>query len=462
MHLNTDILAKLTPEFIQRYNKPGPRYTSYPTIPNWKNGYFKEELSKYLILAGTHKREFSLYIHLPFCQRLCTFCGCNQYITNNPKIVKDYMQSLHNELAWVANQLGGKRSLRQLHLGGGTPTYLSLAQLQSLWQSITENFDLTPDPELAIEIHPGVTEWAQLDWLASVGFKRLSLGVQDLNPEVQRAINRFQTAEQTWGILRKSRELGFQSINLDLVYGLPKQTNEHFAETLAAVIENRPERLAIYSFAYIPGRFRTHKRAIREEDLPSSTQKLQLYLQTIQAFSRAGYQMIGMDHYAVPEDELAKALINHSLHRNFMGYTTLKGLSQLGVGMSAISDFGDGYFQNEKNLSRYMEAWLHNRPVPVVHQELDKDDLLRREIIDSLMCHGYLKIMTIEERFGIDFSEYFMDVLDRLKPMVFEGLISYTKDELRVEPIGQIFIRNIVIIFDNYIDRNFTQYSKTI
>lgn len=172
--------------------------------------------------------------------------------------------------------------------------------------------------------------------------------------------------------------------------------------------------------------------------------------------------MIGMDHYAVPEDELAKALINHSLHRNFMGYTTLKGLSQLGVGMSAISDFGDGYFQNEKNLSRYMEAWLHNRPVPVVHQELDKDDLLRREIIDSLMCHGYLKIMTIEERFGIDFSEYFMDVLDRLKPMVFEGLISYTKDELRVEPIGQIFIRNIVMIFDNYIDRNFTQYSKTI
>ena len=462
MQLTSDVLAQLTPERIERLNRPGPRYTSYPTVPNWSVGQFSQELRSYLRRAGADEQSFSLYVHLPFCRRLCTFCGCNQFITNNPKIVEDYLQAVDHELAWTHQELGGRRKLRQLHFGGGTPTYLQLPQLQRLWQSINTHFEIEAGAELAIEVHPGVTRREQLEWLASVGFRRLSLGVQDLDPEVQQAINRFQTSEQTWRTVEQARDLGFRSINLDLVYGLPKQTPERFAHTLAAVNEHRPERLAVYSFAYIPGRFRTHERAIREEDLPTPAQKIALYLQTIEAFSQANYQMIGMDHYAVPEDELAQALANHTLHRNFMGYTTLKGLRQLGVGVSAISDFGDGYFQNEKDLFRYTASWLNQQPVPAVHQALDADDLLRREVIETLMCHGHLETQSLAERYQINFSTYFAEALTQLEPLMTEGLLTQTPQGLEVQPLGMLFLRNLAMPFDRYLGQTPTQFSRTV
>jgi oxygen-independent coproporphyrinogen-3 oxidase len=337
-----------------------------------------------------------------------------------------------------------------------------VTQLQRVWQAITEHFEIAPEAELALEVHPGVTQRAQLAWLAEVGFHRISLGVQDLNPEVQQAINRFQTAEQTWQTLNDARELGFQSVNIDLVYGLPHQTAERFAHTLNEVVQMRPERLAVYSFAYIPGLFRTHERAIHATDLPSTADKLSLHLQAIRTFTSAGYEMIGMDHYAVPEDELALAAREHTLHRNFMGYTTLRGLSQLGVGVSAISDFGNGYFQNEKELTRYLEHWQQQQPVPVVHKALDKDDCLRREVIETLMCHGRLEFEPFETRYHVRFREYFAESLHALQPFVRDGLLQEEAAALQVKPLGQLFLRNLAAPFDRYLGQAAAHYSQTV
>lgn len=298
----------VTPEMIQRYNRPGPRYTSYPTVPVWKEGEFANDYTASLHKEGQNEQPLSLYVHIPFCQQLCTFCGCNKYITNNSNIVEKYLTALEQEIAGVTERLGQRKKLAQIHFGGGTPTFLNPEQLSRVVEMIVSRFDALEDCEWAIEANPRVTTTKQLEVLYELGFRRVSFGVQDLDPAIQHAINRNQTAEQSWKTLETARSLGYKSINLDLVYGLPLQTQHGFRKTLEEVNKMRPDRLAVYSFAYLPGMFKTHERAIKEKDLPTPEEKINIYLEAINFFAEAGYVMIGMDHYALPEDELAQAL----------------------------------------------------------------------------------------------------------------------------------------------------------
>ena len=339
--MSHSIINDVTPEMIQRYNRPGPRYTSYPTVPVWSKGQFHDDYVQCLQEESLKDRPISLYVHLPFCRQLCTFCGCNKLITNNKEITEDYLSALDKEIDGVSKILESRKKIAQIHLGGGTPTYLNPKQLERIINKITSRFDVQEHSELAFEADPRVTSIDHLEKLYQLGFRRVSFGIQDLNLDVQKAINRNQTAKQSWETINNSRSIGYTSINLDLVYGLPLQTHKRFCKTLNQVGKMRPDRLAVYSFAYLPGMFRTHKRAIKEKDLPIPEEKVQIYLEAIRFFTEIGYVMIGMDHYALPGDELALALKKRTLHRNFMGYTTIHNMAQIGVGVSAISDFGD-------------------------------------------------------------------------------------------------------------------------
>lgn len=454
--------ANLSVEMVHHYNRAGPRYTSYPTVPVWEKGAFAEDYVRFLQKEGKKETPLSLYIHIPFCSRLCTFCGCNQFITTNQDLVQEYLEAIEAELEQTARHLGARKTIKQFHLGGGTPTHLRVEQLLQLHQMVSKYFDFAPEGEMALEAHPRVTQTEQLAALYELGFRRLSLGVQDLDAKVQYAINREQTLEQTQQTFYKARQLGYTSINIDLVYGLPCQTLKTFQTTLAQVDEMKPDRLAIYSFAYIPNMFRTHERAIREDNLPATEEKIAIYMTSIQFFVEAGYQMIGMDHYAQPNDELALAQKNHTLHRNFMGYTTLRGLSQIGIGVSAISDFGHGYFQNEKDLQTYMQAIRQGTIATIRKRELDSDDLLRRETIETLMCQCHLPISALEEAHQFNFREYFKQEWEAMKLFEKEGLLELQPHQLKLTPLGVLFMRNIAMPFDRYLKSNTPHFSKTV
>ncbi len=456
--------TEVTPEMINRYNRPGPRYTSYPTVPAWENGSFAKDYDYYLQQEGQKDTPLSLYIHIPFCSRLCTYCGCNHFITRNDSLVDEYLDVLEIEIKQTALYLEKRKTIQQFHLGGGTPTHLSISQLKRLHQMVSQYFDFSPDGEMALEAHPRVTTNEQLELLYDLGFRRISFGVQDLDTHVQHAINREQTIEQTQRTFYKSRELGYSSINIDLVYGLPRQTVETFERTMEIVNEMRPDRLAIYNFAYIPNMFSAHERAIQEKDLPAPESKVAIYLASIRFFTQAGYRMIGMDHYAVDTDELTIAQNNHTLHRNFMGYTTLRGLSQIGIGVSSISDFGNGYFQNEKDLQSYMQR-VHQGEIPTIRKKtLDDDDILRREVIETLMCQCHLPIPEIEEKYQISFPQYFAREWEAMKEFETEGLLEFQGNMLQLSKLGILFMRNVAMPFDRYLqhmgkDRHF---SKTV
>ena len=460
MHDYSQISVKL----VHRYNRPGPRYTSYPTVPHWERGQFNEDYAEYLQKEGKKETPLSLYIHIPFCSRLCTFCGCNHFITRDDNLVENYLQAVSDELRQTARLLGNRNRVKQLHLGGGTPTHLNVDQLQRLHKMVADHFDLDPDGEMALEAHPRVTRSEQLEALYALGFRRISFGVQDLDLKVQHAINREQTIEQTQHTFYKSRKLGYSSINMDLIYGLPCQTMETFQTTMETVNTMKPDRLAIYSFAYIPNMFRSHERAIKEEDLPSAEEKIAIYLASIQFFTQAGYRMIGMDHYAKPDDELAIAQKNHTLHRNFMGYTTLRGLTQIGVGVSAISDFGNGYFQKEKVLNTYLQGIVQGQIPTIRKRILNADDSLRREIIETLMCQCFLPVPEIEEKYQIDFCEYFKDAWEVMRIFEAEGLLELKPEGIELSQLGVLFMRNIVMPFDRYLDENtrILHFSNTI
>lgn len=444
-------LPEVTVDLIQRYNQPGPRYTSYPTVPQWETGSFPEEYASFLEKEGQKERGLSLYVHLPFCRRLCTFCGCNKFITPHQEAADDYLDTLEKEMQLVTARLAQKKPVIQLHLGGGTPTFLTVKQLERLWALLNKYFDLSPAKEVALEVHPRVTTREQLDALYAMGFRRISLGVQDFDPAVQRAINRDQTIEQTESAYYAARDLGFTSINLDLVYGLPKQNLYTFRETLDRVSAMAPDRLAVYSFAYIPNMFKTHERAIKAEDLPSPDEKIALYLEAMKRLTAAGYVMIGMDHFARPEDELTMAQRERTLHRNFMGYTTLAGLSQIGLGVSAISDFGDSYFQNDKDLKGYTEK-IHSGVFPSIRKKvLDADDILRRDIIETIMCQTELGTTETGKRHGIDFESYFNDELEALQELKKNGLLEFENGNFRLTALGIIFMRNVAMPFDRYL-----------
>ncbi len=445
------VKLEVTPEMIQRYNRPGPRYTSYPTVPVWKEGEFADDYAASLHKEGQNEQPLSLYVHIPFCQQLCTFCGCNKYITNNQNIVEKYLTALEQEIAGVAERLGQRKELAQIHFGGGTPTFLNPEQLSRVVEIIVSRFDALEDCEWAFEANPRVTTTKQLEVLYELGFRRVSFGVQDLDPAIQRAINRNQTAEQSWETLETARSLGYKSINLDLVYGLPLQTQHGFRKTLEEVNKMRPDRLAVYSFAYLPGMFKTHERAIKEKDLPTPEEKINIYLEAINFFAEAGYVMIGMDHYALPEDELAQALKNRTLHRNFMGYTTLHNMAQIGVGVSAISDFGDSYWQNPKELDQYMEETVNNKLIPRRGLLLEKEDQLRRKVIETLMCHGEITIQDFEFLYELDFRQHFAEAWTQLEKFEEEGLVKLSPTKIELTPLGMLFTRNLAMPFDRHL-----------
>ncbi len=440
-------------ETLQRFDRPGPRYTSYPTAVEFHDGVGEGEYRAMLAevdrLADT---PLSLYVHIPFCEHRCHFCACHVIATPHAEVAARYLDYLKREISEVASQLPNRREVVQLHWGGGTPTYLTPAQIEGLTAHIRSHFTLLEGAELAIEVDPRVTTCEHLDTLGSLGFNRLSLGVQDFSVSVQEAIGRGQTFEETAELVRHAREIGFHDgINFDLVYGLPRQRTETFDDALDRVLELAPDRLAVYSFAFVPW-VKSNQRRLETEEFPEPASKLELYLTALGRLLGAGYVAIGMDHFAVPDDELAVAARQGRLERNFMGYTVKPVSTMIGFGVSAIGDLVDGYFQNCKKLSTYYEALDAGR-LPVERGcLLDDDDRLRRHVIMQLMCNFRVEKKAVDDLFGIDFNRYFRSSIPRLAELEDEGFVMNGDAAVEVVGDGRLFVRNAAMAFDRYLE----------
>jgi len=442
----------VTLDLLRRYDRPGPRYTSYPTAVEFHPGFdeaaYRERLAE---AAGAPERPLSLYAHLPFCEERCSFCACSVIITRKREVAARYLEYLKRELGLLGAALGGRRRVVQYHWGGGTPSYLSPEQMRALHEAVSAEFDVEPSAEVAIEIDPRVTTLEQLEVLRELGFNRLSMGVQDFTPEVQRAVNRIQSVEATRALFERARQLGFQSINVDLIYGLPLQTLESFGRAVDTVIGLRPDRVAVYSFAFVPW-IRAHQKNIRQQELPVPELKLELFVEARQRFLDAGYRALGMDHFALPGDELTRAGDAGTLHRNFMGYTTRPAPDMLGVGVSAIGDVAGAFAQNTKKLSGYYAALDAGRFPIERGYRLDDDDRVRRHVITELMCNFRLDPATVEERFGIDFDRYFERELEELREgPAAHGFLELDPGHIEVTPAGRLFVRNVCMSFDRYL-----------
>jgi len=457
----------LSPELLARYDRPGPRYTSYPTAIEFTEEFnadaYGDRLSSY---ATGPEAPLSLYVHLPFCESRCSFCACHVVITKHESVADAYLTRLEREAEIVAERLGEGRSLLQYHWGGGTPTYYPPATLARLHRSLTRWFDIQPGAEIAVEADPRVTTREHLETMRQLGFNRLSFGVQDLDPDVQERIGRGQTVAETVGSYEIAREIGYTSINLDLIYGLPGQTEGTMAATLDTVTSLRPERLAIYSFAYVPW-MRPHQRRISEADLPDRELKFHLLSMIAEVLTAAGYRAIGMDHFALPEDELSIAADAGTLTRNFMGYTTRRGAGVVALGTSGISDISGAFAQNHRRLASYYSA-IDAGELPVERgYGLTDDDLVRRHIITELMCNGLIRFSDVADRFGLDFPPAFageIDVLTAPGGLVEEGMVEIHDDRIEATELGRMFIRNVARVFDAHTkDRADTpMFSKSI
>jgi len=441
-------------DLLARYDRPGPRYTSYPTAVEFHGGVNADAYVRSLARADAHPDEpLSLYVHLPFCEERCAYCGCFVVITKHRDVTGRYLDYLDKEIDLLAAHLPHRRRVSQLHWGGGTPTYYTAAELERLFAGLSRHFTFTPDAEIGVEIDPRVTTTDQLSTLRRLGFNRLSMGVQDFAPEVQEAVNRIQSYELTKGLVDHARAIGFRSINVDLIYGLPYQTTGGFGRTLEQVITLRPERVAVYSFAFVPW-MKAHMKHLAEESLPGPDLKIALLTLARRAFLDAGYRQIGMDHFALPGDELARALEARTLHRNFMGYTVQAARDMVALGVSAIGDVRGTFVQNTKKLNEYYEALDAGRFPIDRGYELDADDAVRRHVITELMCNGHLDVPEAERRFGITFAEYFGPELAELtapgSPQA-DGLVQVTRGAIEVTPLGRMFVRNVCMIFDRYL-----------
>jgi oxygen-independent coproporphyrinogen-3 oxidase len=452
---------------IERYDRPGPRYTSYPTAVEFHPGFTAvDAVGRLQAAAAWRGLPLSLYLHVPFCESRCAYCGCAVIATKHRDVAATYLEYLEREIAMVAGALGGRRTVVQYHWGGGTPTYLTCEQMARLDGCVQRHFDIAPDAERAIEIDPRVTTPAQILLLRQLGFNRLSFGVQDFTETVQDAIQRRQSEEATRALYCFAREAGFESINFDLVYGLPRQTVDTFARTLTSVVDMRPDRIAVYSYAHVPW-LRPNQKSIDPADLPDADLKRQLLGAAIACFTDAGYESIGMDHFALHDDELAIAAREQRLHRNFMGYTTRPAPDSVAVGMSAISDVAGAFSQNHKSLARYYEAIDAGR-LPVERgYALDDDDKVRRFVITELMCNFRLHPAQLRERFGVELADYFAPELAGLTAAdgpVGDGLLSINSDGLTVTTRGRLFVRNICMAFDRYLaaHQNRPVFSRTI
>ncbi|WP_104203384.1 oxygen-independent coproporphyrinogen III oxidase [Billgrantia saliphila] len=450
---------------VEKYDRPGPRYTSYPTAPQFHAAFAEDD---YRAAAERSNRvaapkPLSVYMHIPFCKSLCYYCACNKIITHNTGRAAEYLEWLKQEIRVQAALFDDTRRMTQLHLGGGTPTYLSNAQLGELMASLDKAFHFAPaqEREFSLEVDPRTVTPEQIHELHDLGFNRLSFGVQDFDADVQKAVNRVQSEEQVVELVKAAREAGFQSVSVDLIYGLPLQTVASFDTTLGKIIALHPDRIATYSYAHLPELFKA-QRLIRPEDMPPPERKLELLELTIRRLTAAGYVYIGMDHFALPEDELALAKENGTLQRNFQGYSTHADCDMIGLGITSIGKVGDSYSQNVKETAQY-QARLEGGRLPVMRgYRLNDDDRLRRDVINALMCHGRIDFANVEARHDIVFRDYFADALDQLGEMQEDGLLAIRDDAIEVLPAGRLMMRNMAMAFDAYLKPNEGRFSRTV
>ncbi|NMG74864.1 oxygen-independent coproporphyrinogen III oxidase [Aromatoleum diolicum] len=452
-------------QLIRRFDINGPRYTSYPTADRFVEAFDARALRDWLAqrAVGGVSKPLSLYFHIPFCNTICYYCACNKIITKDHARSAKYLKYLDKEIEMQAAALGGSRQVTQLHLGGGTPTFLSHDEMRQLMDSVRRRFTLVPNGEYSIEVDPRKVDFDTVKLLADLGFNRMSVGVQDFNEDVQSAVNRIQSFEETKLVIDSARATGFKSISMDLIYGLPRQNVISFNRTLEQVLELSPDRISLYSYAHLPGLFKPQRR-IAINDMPTSDTKLQILQLAIRRLTEAGYVYIGMDHFAKPDDELTIAQRQGRLHRNFQGYSTQAECDLLAFGVSAIGKIGPVYAQNVKTLDEYYDR-LDRDELPVLRGiELTADDLLRRSIIQALMCHFELSIESIEIAHLIKFDEYFADELEDLRAMEEAGLIKVSDKWISVLPPGRLLVRGIAMVFDRYLrsDRERARYSKVI
>jgi oxygen-independent coproporphyrinogen III oxidase len=438
-------------EFVERYNRPGPRYTSYPTAPVWTDSFGPAEYEAAMADADRKQTPVSLYMHLPFCESLCLFCACNVIIRKDKSGTPPYLAILKKEIDHVSSRVSRSRPVAQFHWGGGTPTYLSPEQMEELFTYTRERFTFAPDAEIGIEIDPRVTTPAHMNVARKMGFNRLSMGIQDFKEDVQKAVHRVQPYEMTRDIIALAHELGFDSINVDLIYGLPYQTGESFAHTVEQIVGLSPDRIAMFSYAHVPwlkkqqGSFVAH--------LPEGMKKFDIFRNGLLKFLESGYLYIGMDHFAKENDELAVSQRNRTLHRNFQGYTTKAGADLYGMGITAISGIQDAYAQNHRDIPNWQNAVSNHGVATMRGYHLSKDDVIRREVISRLLCHTVIVKSEIEKQFGIDFDEYFAPELQRLKMPQEDGLVVINDKEIRTAWLGRIFIRNLAMVFDPYLEK---------
>ena len=437
-------------ELLARYATSAPRYTSYPTAADWSKDFDGARYPDLLAQAARSSSEpLSVYAHLPFCAELCLFCGCNVIVSRSETRMETYVAALEQELAFVRKSGIGRRPVHQYHWGGGTPTQLTLAQMERVQAAFRSTFELSADAEVAVEVDPRVTTREKVEWLARAGFNRLSLGVQDFEHAVQVAIKRVQSEEQTRAVIDAARAQGIRSINVDLIYGLPEQTAKSFEHTVERVLAIRPERIALFHYAHVPW-LKKHQNAMETDRAPSSEDKLSIFTRSIEQFQGAGYVYIGLDHFALPEDELAQALAQGKLQRNFMGYTTRRGGDMMSLGVSAIGDVAGSFVQNAPAEADYLRLIAERGHAASRGHARTADDDLRRDVILGLMCNGVLEKRAVEERHGIDFDATFAEELEALQPLESDGLVHLDPDAIRVTPLGQVFLRNIALPFDRY------------
>ncbi|MFN6406864.1 MAG: oxygen-independent coproporphyrinogen III oxidase [Limnohabitans sp.] len=460
-------MSTITPELLSRFDVPGPRYTSYPTADRFVEAF--DQADHIQALTQRQNGSFgkpsalSLYVHIPFCESLCYYCACNKIITKHKERSAQYLTYLSKELDLHTRHLGRGQAVSQLHLGGGTPTFMSDDELRQLSAMLRAHFSFVPGGEYSVEVDPRTVDEGRLAVLAELGFNRLSFGVQDFDSAVQKAIHRIQPAEQVFKLVQASRRLGFESVNVDLIYGLPLQTPESFERTLSQVQQLRPDRIALYAYAHLPERFKPQRR-IHAEDLPAGGQKVAMLARSIDALTDAGYVYIGMDHFALPDDALAVAKRQGRLHRNFQGYSTQADCDLIALGVSSIGRMGSTYSQNAKTMEEYCDL-LDQGLFPVVRGlALTRDDLIRRTVIMALMCQGHLQFEAINLAWLIDFKTVFAQELKLLQNMQEQGLVKLTDGGIQVTATGWFFVRGVAMVFDRYVqaDRNRNRFSKII
>jgi len=457
-------ISNIDIELIKKYDRPGPRYTSYPPAPAFTSGFTADDFSKSLEDNNKLSTEISLYYHIPFCDTLCYFCGCNMLITHSRERIAEYLKYLKKEMELSAPFFNKDRKIGQLHWGGGTPSYLTPEEITALTASIREHFTFSDDIEAGVEIDPRGLTFEHMKAFSESGFNRVSMGVQDFEPKVQEAINRIQPEDITREAVEWSRKLGFKSINLDMIYGLPYQTLDSFEKSLKKIIDISPERIAVFNFAHVPW-LKSHQKLIDTNTLPLPEVKLEILKMTIELLTGSGYVYIGMDHFAKPTDELAIAQLEKTLYRNFQGYSTHAGADLFAFGNSAISQFNHVYAQNYKSLNDYYQAIDAGAFPTVLGYTMTGDDVIRQHVIMRLMCDMELNKNEVEESCGIDFDAYFADALLKLEEFVGDDLLELSDERIVVKGMGRLVIRNIAMAFDAYLERMMKEkpiFSRTV